>query len=183
MPEISASGLSSTDVLALIAAAGVPQFVNGGALMTVDDLFATNPANVTNRGKYARLSNYGGFVDRVVRCDYDTGLNLYFWTPTQPEYGRSLTVTGDVTLYALKSPQSVNLTGTIPALSTRNVTIDLANRRRGEIVEIRNGLSSLLGTLNILSTGIGTVVANVLGGYMRFMFDGSSGSLQLVRLQ
>jgi hypothetical protein len=158
------------------------QFVSA-ASMTVDDLFANFPANSSRRGRYARLSNYGGFVDRVVRCDYDSGLNLYFWNPTQAEYGRTIPITADMVHYALKSPTSLNLTGTIPVGVTRTINIDPANRRPGEIIEIRNSLSSILGTLNIIGTGIGTVLSNLIGGYQKYMFDGASGSLQLVRLQ
>lgn len=157
-------------------------FVNQAPMM-VDDLLATYPASAAYRGQYARISDYGGFVDRVLRCDYDSGLDLYFWNPTQAEYGRTLAVTGNMTLFALKSPPSVNLTGSIGVGITRTVTIDIANRRPGEIIEIRNSLSSLLGTLNIAGIGLGSVLALALGGYSRFMMDGSSGSLQLTRLQ
>ena len=159
-----------------------PQFVSSSS-MTVDDLLATYPAGAAYRGKYARISDYGGFVDRVVRCDYDAGLGLYFWNPTQAEYGRTIPVVGNMTLFALKSPPTVNLTGSIALGVTRALTIDVANRRPGEIIEIRNSMSSLLGTLNVAGLGLGSVLSLALGGYMRFMMDGSSGSLQLTRLQ
>ena len=156
--------------------------------MTVDQLHANYPVGMNAgasayRGKYARVSDYGGYVDRVVRCDYESSSGLYFWTPTQPEYARSVPIVGDTTLYALKHPTTMILTGSIGTGQTRNVTIDLANRRPGEIIELRNNMSSLLGALNILGTGLGSFLFNTLGGYSRTVVDSSSGALQLVRLQ
>lgn len=156
--------------------------------MTVDQLHANYPVGMTPgaaayRGKYARISDYGGYVDRVVRCDYESSSGLYFWTPTQPEYARSVPIVGDTTLYALKHPTTMILTGSISTGQTRNVTIDLANRRPGEIIELRNNMSSLLGALNILGTGLGSFLFNTLGGYSRTVVDSSSGVLTLVRLQ
>jgi hypothetical protein len=46
---------------------------------------------------------------------------------------------------------------------------------------MRNSMSSLLGTLNLLGTGIGTLVFNTLGGYSRMVVDYSTGSPQLVK--
>lgn len=161
---------------------GAFPYVDGiGALMTVDYVLANWPANANNRGKYARVSDYGGYVDRLLRCDWDSGINLYFWQPTQTDYARQLAVTADTTILALKHPNSLILTGSIPTLTTRNITFDLANRRPGEVIEVRNSMSSLLGTLNLLGTGIGTLVFNTLGGYSRMVVDYSTGSPQLVK--
>lgn len=186
MPDTSPPALTPDQQAALAAIPGLmsttPQFV-APATMTVDDMLANFPASAPYRGKYVRVSDYGGFVDRVLRCDYETGSGLYFWTPTTPDYGRSLAVTGNMTLLRLKSPPSVVLTGTIGVGVTRQVTIDTANGRPGEIIEIRNNLSSLLGTLNIGGLGLGSLLSLALGGYMRFVLDSSGGSLQLVRLQ
>lgn len=168
-------------IAAAVAGINAPQFVQAGS-MTVDQLLTNFPAGATYRGKYARVSDYGGYVDRVVRCDFDSDLNYHFWTPTQPEYGRSIAVTGNMTLMALKSPPSINFTGSIALGVTRNVTIDLTNRRPGEILEFKGGLTSLLGGLNILGTGLGSGLSILLGGYSKILIDGSGGSLQMVRL-
>lgn len=163
------------------AVAGVPQFVTP-VTQTWEQVLASFPAGATYRGKYVRISNYGGYVDRVLRCDYDQSLDYYFWTPTQPEYGRSMPVTGNMTLSRMITPQSVVLTGSIALGVTRNVTIDIANGRPGEIIEMKAGLSSLLGGLNILGTGLGSGVSILLGGYQKYLIDGAGGSLSLVRL-
>lgn len=159
-----------------------PQFVSPTS-MTIDNLLANFPAAAAVRGKYARVSDYGGFVDRVLRCDYDQGLNLHYWNPTQAEYARTVTLTGNTTFEGLKSPTSIILGGSLPALTSWSVNLSIANRRPGEIIEIKNGLASLLGTLNIIGTGIGTVANLAIGGYMRIAVDGSGGSLAFVRLQ
>lgn len=158
----------------------VAQFVSP-ATMTVDDLIANFPANATNRGKYARVSDYAGYVDRILRCDYDSG-GLYFWTPTQNEYGRSMAVTGNMSLYPLKSPSSIVLTGSIALGVTRNITLETDNGRPGEIKEIKGGLTSLLGSLNILGTGLGSGISMLLGGYQKHVLDYSGGSLSWIRL-
>lgn len=163
------------------AMATVPQFVDAAA-MTVENLLVTYPASAARRGKYVRVTNYGGYVDRVLRCDFDANLNYYYWNPIQAEYGRSMAVIADMTLKRLLSPQSIVLTGSIGVGVTRNVTIDTANGRPGEIIEVRAGLASLLGTLNILGTGLGSAVALAAGGYQKYLIDGSSGALQLIRL-
>ena len=173
----------SPDEMAAIYAqlATTPQFVTP-AMLTVDDLLSTYPASVTRRGKYARVSDYAGYVDRVLRCDYFADLDYHQWVPVLAEYGRSLAVTGDLTLYPLKSPTSVLLTGAIPALTTRNVTLSIANGRPGEMKEIRAGLTTLAGTLNILGTGLGSAIALGLGGYLKFVLDSSGGSLAWIRM-
>ena len=157
------------------------QFVSP-SMMAVDDMLVNYPAGAAYRGKYVRVSDYGGYVDRVLRCDYDSGLDYHFWTPTQPEYGRSIPIAGNMTLRALKSPPSVVLTGTIPLSTTRTVTIDTVNRRPGEVIEIKAGLTTLLGALNILGSGLGSAISLTLGGYQKYIVDGSGGSLSLVRL-
>lgn len=163
------------------ALATVPQFVATGS-MVVEDLLANYPANATRRGKYARVTNYGGAIDRVLRCDYDQNLNYYFWTPTRGEYGRTLPLTADMTLKRLLSPSSVVLSGTVALGITRNITIDTANATPGEIVEIKAPGAGIVGGLNILGTGLGSGVGLLAGAYQKYMIDGSSGSLQVVRL-
>lgn len=161
--------------------ATTPQFV-AATMMTVDELLAGYPANAARRGKYARVSDYAGYVDRVLRCDYFADLDYHQWVPVLAEYGRSLAVTGDLTLFPLKSPTSVLLTGTLPLNTTRNVTLSTANGRPGEMKEIRAGLTQLAGTLNILGTGLGSAIALGLGGYLKFVLDSSGGSLAWIRM-
>lgn len=161
-------------------ASSVAQFVHTG-IITVDQLLADYPANESRRGKYARVSDYGGYVDRVLRCDYDSG-GLWFWTPTQTEYGRSMAVNANMTLYRLKSPSSVVFTGNIGIGVTRTVTLDPANGRPGEIVEMKAGSIVIAGLLNIAGTGLGSAVSVLMGDYKKFLLDYSGGSLSWVRL-
>lgn len=170
---------SALDQLALTS----PRFVTpAGSMLTVDQLLADYPASAARRGMYARVSDYGGYVDRVLRCDFFSDVGYYQWTPTLPEYGRSMPITGDMTLWPLKSPTSIILTGTIPTATTRRVTLETTNGRPGEIKEIKAGLTSLLGTLNILGTGLGSGVSLLLGGYQKFVLDSSGGALAWVRM-
>jgi len=174
---------AATRITALEAAlATVPQFI-ASATMTVEALLATYPAAAAMRGKYVRVSNYAGYVDRVLRCDFDANLNLYFWNPTQAEYGRSIALpaSGGMVLKRLLSPPSIVLTGG-GLLGGNSVTIDLANARPGEIIEIKKDGTTLLSALNILGTGLGSGVALLVNGYQKYVVDGSSGALQLVRL-
>lgn len=161
--------------------AAVPQFVAAGS-MVVEDLLSIYPANASRRGKYARVTNYGGAIDRVLRCDYDQNLNYYFWTPTRGEYGRTLPLTSDMTLKRLLSPSSVVLSGTVSLGVTRNITIDTANATPGEIIEIKAPGAGIAGSLNILGTGLGSAISLLAGSYQKYMIDGSSGTLQVVRL-
>lgn len=161
--------------------AQTPRFVTGNTL-TVDSLLAGFPANASRRGMYARVSDYGGYVDRVLRCDYFADLDYHQWVPVLAEYGRAMPLVGDLTLFPLKSPTSVVLTGTLPLGVTRNITLSTLNGRPGEIKEIKAGLTSLLGSLNIAGSGLGSAVSLALGGYQRYVLDSSSGTLTWVRM-
>lgn len=158
------------------------QFVSS-SIMSVDTLLANFPAGAAYRGKYARVNDYGGYVDRVLRCDYDSG-GMYFWGPSgNTEYGRTVALTGNMTLFPLKSPTSLILTGTIGLGITREITLSTDNGRPGEIKEIAaTGITSLLGGLQIAGTGILSAVGLVLGGYRKFVLDYAGGSLSWVRL-
>lgn len=130
------------------AIAQMPRFI-ASEILTVDNLLVTYPANKARRGMYARVSDYGGYVDRVLRCDYFADLDYHQWVPVLAEYGRAIPLIGDMTLLPLKSPTSVVFTGTLPLGVTRSVTLSTTNGRPGEVKEIKAGLTSLLGTLNI----------------------------------
>ena len=173
---------TQAEVDALKAQIGTtPQFVQAGS-MTVDELLAAYPAGAGYRGRYARVTDYGGGIDRVLRCDFDSNSGLYFWSPTLADYGRSMPVTGNMSLPRLKTPPTLILTGSIALGVTRNVTLDTANGRPGEIQEIKGGLTSLLGTLNLLGTGLGSGVGLLLGAYQKFVLDWQGGQLTWVRL-
>ncbi len=163
------------------AIAQTPRFI-APDILTVDTLLVTYPANQARRGMYARVSDYGGYVDRVLRCDYFADLDYHQWVPVLAEYGRAIQLTGDMTLLPLKSPTSVVLTGTLPLGVTRNVTLSTANGRPGEVKEIKAGLTSLLGTLNIAGTGLGSTISLALGGYQKYALDSSGGALAWLRL-
>ncbi len=156
-----------------------PQFVSAN-IMTVAQVLTSHPAGAANRGKYVRVSDLYGFIDGVMRCGLDSATGVYFWQPTTPEYGRTITVAGNVSFGPLTSPTSIVLAGALGGL-TRTVTLTTANGRPGEIKEIRNGMTGL-GTLNLAGTGIGSALALVLGAYRKFMLDFSTGTPTWVQL-
>lgn len=151
-----------------------PVFVSPN-IMTVADVLNTYPAGASYRGKYVRVSDLYGYVDGVMRCGYDG--TQYYWQPTSTDYGRDLAVTADMTITPHGHPTSFNLTGSIGLGVTRGITLSPTNGWPGAIKEFKNGLSSLLGGLNILGTGLGSAVAIPLGGYKKFYLDNSGGTL------
>lgn len=150
--------------------------------MTVADLHAAYPPSAAVRGKYARVSDYAGYIDRVFRCDYDSQSGLYFYTPTSNESGRSIAVTGNMNLDPLTSPAVVNLTGSIALGATRAVTLTTTYGRPGDLKTIKGGLSSLLGTLNIGGTGLGSLVSLGLGGTAQFVCEWDGSALKWTRI-
>ena len=156
----------------------IPQFVTSD-ILTVGQVMQNFPPSASRRGKYVRVSDLYGFIDGVMRCGLDAATNYYFWQPTTPEYGRTITVTGNVSFGPLTSPTSINLAGNLLAGVTRQITLTTTNGRPGEIKEIKNGMTGL-GALQIL--GVGSAITFALNGYMKFMLDYSSGSAAWVRL-
>ena len=160
-------------------AASVPQFV-GNPTQTVEALHVSNPPGADVRGKYARVSNYGGSIDKVLRCDFDSVSGLYFWGPSgAPQSFQTVAMTGNMVADPLVSGDVLNLTGTIGLGITRTVTLTTLRGRPGDVKTVRNGLSSLLGGLNILGTGLGSGVASLLGATSTYGCQWNSGTSQL----
>lgn len=162
----SPPALTQQQVADMIAAAtaGGAQFVNGGVIQTVETLHDTTPPAAAVRGKYARVSNYGGSIDKVLRCDFDSLSGLYFWGPSgAPQSFQSVAMASNLTADPLISGDVLNLTGTVGLGVTRTVTLTTLRGRPGDVKMVRNALTSLVGSLNILGTGLGSGVASLLG--------------------
>lgn len=136
--------------------------------ITTAQLLATYPANADNRGKYCRVSDMWGTVDGVYRCSFNG--RIFFWEPTTvPRMFNSMPVTGNTTIQPLNTPPLLELTGTLPALTTWTVTLGTDNLPPGIERQLRPSLSSLLGTLNIVGLGLAATVNMVLGTTPRFV--------------
>ncbi len=161
----------------------VPTYLNGGATMTWQTITSTYPASSTYKGMFARCSNLFGSNSGALRCETD-GTN-YFWMPNGMfDYSNGMTsMATDQTLTALGHPTFVRLSGTIPTLTTRSVTLSTANIWPGARKRIVTyGITSLLGTLNVLS-GVSTILSIGLNQAYEFYADYSSGSPEWVRSQ
>ena len=142
----------------------IPQSFVTQDILVVSDLMSQFPASSSYRGKYCRVSDLWGAVDGVFRCGYNG--RIYYWEPTtQPQLIGQMPITGDTTVQPLSSFPIIELTGSIPALTTYNVTVGVVNAWPGAIKEFRGSLTSLLGTLNIL--GVGSTLNLALGGTRR----------------
>jgi hypothetical protein len=159
-----------------------PQFVNGGAIQTVAQLKANSPAGSLFRGMYARVTDYAGEIDRVLRCDYFSVANVYRWIPTQADYGKAYDMgSADLTVGALTHAKSIILTGTVTLGTTRQLVIDVTDAWPGMVVDVRASSSlSLLGALQIAGTGLASVVALLAGNYKKFVVDASLNVVQMV---
>lgn len=144
----------------------IPQTFVNQDIITLAQLMAQYPAGPTYRGKYARVSDLWGAVDGVMRCGYNG--RIFYWEPTtQPQLIGQMPVTGSTTIQPLSSFPILELTGAIPLGNTFNVTAGLDYAWPGAIKEFRGSMTSLLGSLNILGTGIGSTLAMALGGNRR----------------
>lgn len=187
MPDFNAPGVSQQQIAEIVAAAvapyalssAVPQFV-GLPTQTVEALHISNPPDASSRGKYARVSNYGGSIDKVLRCDFDSLSGIYFWGPAgAPQSFQTVAMTANMTADPLISGDVLNLTGTIGLGVTRTVTLSTLRGRPGDIKTVRNGLSTLLGGLNILGTGLGSGIASLLGATSTYGCQWNSTTSQL----
>jgi hypothetical protein len=143
---------------------------------TVDTL--PDPSNYVDM--YARVSDlFGSKRDLVLASQVGS---TSFWQPVRQDYGATKTITADFTVFPLKSPNALKLTGSIGVGATRNVTLSTVGGWPGATFEVNAGLTSLLGALNILGTGLGSGVGLLLGSYQKYFLDISSGSLQWVRI-
>lgn len=142
----------------------LPQTFVTQDILTVAQLMTMYPAAVEYRGKYCRVSDMWGAVDGVFRCGYNG--RVYYWEPTTtPQLVGQLPITGDTTIQPLTSYPIIELTGTVPALTTYAVTAGTQYLWPGAVKEFRGSLTSLLGTLNII--GVGSTLNLALGGTRR----------------
>lgn len=161
--------LPPPDLSAYVKATELPpgvQFVSPSPL-TVAQLMTDYPASAALKGKYAQVTDlWGAGIFGVMRCGYNQ--RIYYWEPTtQPSLIGQMAVTGSATIQPLSSCPIVELTGTIPLGNTFNITAGLDFAWPGAIKEFRGSMTSLLGALNILGTGIGSTLAMALGGNRR----------------
>ncbi len=174
--------IGQQQVAEMIAAAmaGGVQFVNGGVIQTVEALYDTSPPAAGVRGRYARVSNYGGSIDKVLRCDFDSLSGMYFWGPAgAPQSVQTLAMTQNYTANPLVSGDVLNLTGSIGLGVTRTVTLTTLRGRPGDVRMVRNALTSLTGGLNILGTGLGSGVASLLGATSSYVCAWNATTAQL----
>lgn len=144
----------------------LPQTFVTQEILSVADLMAQFPAGPTYRGKYCRVNDMWGAVDGVFRCGFNG--RIYYWEPTtQPQLIGQIPVNSDLTLQPLATYPIIELTGTVPSLTTRAVTMGLDYAWPGAVKEFRASMTSLLGTLNLLGTGIGSTLSFALGGTRR----------------
>jgi len=189
MPDTNSPGVTQEAFDAQMAAIAtqlstVPSFVQA-AIMTVEALHTAYPPSATVRGKYARVNNYGGSIDKVLRCDFDTVSGLYYWTPSgAPQSFQTIAMTGNATADPLISGDVIDLTGSIGLGITRTLTLSTLRGRPGDQKIIKNSLSSLLGGLNILGTGLGSGIANLLGATQTYVcqWDTGTSALKWTRL-
>lgn len=177
-------GLQNPDTpgsAAAMVAALLAQATADGQALLGPYVIATLPAAAglyLNRA--AIVTDLFGNTTGVVRCCLMGA--LYFWKPTSPSSGASYAVSGNLSVGTLSHPQSLVLTGSIGVGVNRTLTLDTTAGWPGCVKEIRGGLSSLVGTLTILGTGLGAGVSFLISDYRRFLLDYSSGTLTWVQL-
>lgn len=138
------------------------------AVLTTAQMKSTYPAGTEYRGKYCRVSDMWGAVDGVYRCGFNG--RIWYWEPTtQPQLvGAMASPSSDITIDPLMAPPIIELTGAGPIVGvTRSITFSNADIPPGLVREVRGSFSSLLGTLNILGTGIGSTLSLLLNGVQR----------------
>lgn len=174
--------LISAAVAPYALAASVPQYIGDtrDSPMPYEALFAAFPPNAARRGMIARISNYGGSWDSTMVVDFESVSGQHFYRPrTAPQSFQTIAMTGNATVDPVISGDVLNLTGTIGLGVTRTVTLSTLRGRPGDIKTVRNGLSTLLGGLNILGTGLGSGVASLLGATSTYGCQWNSATSQL----
>jgi len=120
-------------------------------------------------GYYAKVTDLYGDKRDLVLCTRSG--TKYNWEPVRPIYAKSMEIAGDVTLYPLKSPSVVFMTGTLAAARKVNLSNEMAwNGCQFEVAF--DGVLGL-GSLGVLGAGITTAIPFLTGSRKRFVFDGS----------
>lgn len=161
------------DALAATVAAAIPL-----GTFSVATLPAPTAAIV---GRLAKVTDLFGDQFDTVRC-CAVG-SFYFWKPQSSDSARNYTLTGDMTVKPLTYPQGLRLNGSIGVSVLRKVTLDVEGGWPGCCKEISaGGLGTILGTLNVLGTGLGSGVGLLTGNYKKFMLDYSGGALAWIQI-
>lgn len=150
-------------------AAATPQFVNGGTAMTVDALLAGFPA-AANVGKYARVTDlFGELATTMISESSSSGS---YWRPTRTDFTKSIAITANMTLWALKSPPTLRLTGS--NLPSRTITLDKTGAWPGARFDLAfDGTLAVLQTLTILGLELGATIGLLTGNRVRMRYDGA----------
>ncbi len=138
----------------------VPNFINGGAFLTVSDLLTSFAPSSQYRGMYARVSDLWGSVSTAMICEYD-GTN-YYWRPQRTDYSITSTQTsGSLSLVPLVTAPVIALQSTL--LGGMTITPSVTNVWPGCTFKIHAPAS--LGIFSITFTGlIGGITSLLLGG-------------------
>jgi len=170
---VSAPSQAAFDALAAQVAAAVPL-----GTFTVATLPAPTAAIV---GRLAKVTDlFGDQFDTVRCCAVGT---FYFWKPQSSDSARNFAMTADMLVKPLTYPQGLRLTGTIGLGTVRKLTLDVEGGWPGCCKEISaGGLGSILGTLNVLGSGLGSGIGLLTGAYKKFMLDYSGGALSWIQI-
>jgi hypothetical protein len=87
-----------------------------------------------------------------------------------------------MTVFSLGSPPIMELINTVPTLTTYTATFDLTYAWPGMVKEIRGSFSSILGTFNIVGTGIGSTLSLALNANKRFACYDTGSALAVRQL-
>lgn len=157
--------------------AQVVSYVNNGGAQTVAQLLANYPANSTNAGKYAVVSDLYNMgtangITEIMRCRFDAVNNAYRWVPQRQEFARDMSSTGGtVTLSPLISPPTLRLMGAL--VNNMTVTPSATNAWVG--MRFRVVQNSVLGLFVTSVTGLIGSNLTLLGNAVRDLEYGPSG--------
>lgn len=158
--------------------------ITGGAYapsVILPDLYTidTLPAASDNVDFYARVTDLFGSKRDLVLASSVGG--TAFWQPVRRDFAAKQTVTGNMTLTALKSPSILLLDGNIGLGTTRTITLstNLAFPGASFRMKQRNTLGTILGALNVLNVNLGTPVSILTGGTQEFVYDLTDGWVQV----
>lgn len=118
-------------------------------------------------GKYARITDLFSEKTDLLLCS-NSG-SSYYWQPVRPVYAKEMAINGAMTLTPLKTPSVIFATAGVN--SAFNLTLSNANAWPGASFEI--AMDGLLGSLNILGTGLGSGIGVLLGARRRLFWTGS----------
>lgn len=122
-------------------------------------------------GQYARLTDlFSEKTDLVLCSAYGS---TYFWQPVRPLWMNTAPVSSnqDITLFPLRSPSVLRLTGTMTA--NRTITPSKVGAWPGCQFEIAMDGSLGIFGLTIAGLSLGSTLSLLLNGRRRIIFDGT----------